>query len=190
MDQPHLNLAAFHPNTTTLGPGKRFAIWVQGCPFQCKNCVAPNWIPFKIAHPTAVSKLAEFIIASDIDGLTFSGGEPFMQADQLCLLIDLIRRERQDVNVICFSGFTLKQLIWTEAKKLLDRIDVLIAGPYIDKLNDNRGLRGSTNQEIHFLTSIFSDMGDYFESSNRKIEFCITDEGVLMTGIPERGFSW
>lgn len=43
--QPPLNVAATRVGTRTLGPGVRSVVWVQGCPFHCLGCLAPEWIP-------------------------------------------------------------------------------------------------------------------------------------------------
>lgn len=186
-----LNLAEICPGTYTLGPGLRFAIWVQGCPFNCKGCVSQDWIPFKLAQVFAVEELAEMIVSSSsLDGITISGGEPFMQAGKIVQLLQLIETKAPHLNTIVFTGFNLEQLTWTEAKQLLSFTDVLISGLYVDKLNDNKGLRGSSNQKIHYLTSIFSANRKYFDNRKRDLEFHVANDGVLMAGIPERGFSW
>ena len=92
MKKKRINIAEIHPSTDNLGPGKRFAIWVQGCPFKCKNCIAPDWIPFEVNKPMLLTRLVSKIIAAkDIEGITISGGEPFMQASQLALILQKVR---------------------------------------------------------------------------------------------------
>jgi anaerobic ribonucleoside-triphosphate reductase activating protein len=186
-----LNIAEISPSASTLGPGNRFIIWVQGCPFNCKDCVSPNWIPLKQASLISIQKVANWIIdSSDLEGVTISGGEPFLQSSSLNTLIDLVKEKRPELSWIVFTGFKLKQLIWPEAEDFLKRIDVLISGLYIDKLNDGRGLRGSSNQEVHYLSEKYKDEKWYFEERKRDLEFQVDDSGVRMVGIPDAGFKW
>lgn len=183
-----LNLATFKSDVKNLGPGNRFGIWVQGCPFSCHNCMSKDWIPFKEAQIVAVEDLARLILDTpNVDGITISGGEPMMQAFGLAKLIKLIQQEKPHLNVVCYTGFKLKQLTWVEAQDLLKVVDVLITGLYVDKLNDNKGLRGSSNQQVHFLTDTLLEYEYLFNDSQRVIEISISNEsGIFITGMPAR----
>jgi anaerobic ribonucleoside-triphosphate reductase activating protein len=65
-----LNVSSYCQPVTTLGPGKRFALWVQGCPFTCSGCISPDYIPFKDANWLLVYSLADHMAVIDaIDGL-------------------------------------------------------------------------------------------------------------------------
>lgn len=186
-----LNIASLQPVTESLGPGKRFALWVQGCPFNCRNCVSPDWIPFKRATVASIRKVAKMIIDTvEIEGISISGGEPMMQAGRLAQLLEIVKKERPELNVIVFSGFRLEQLIWEEARMLLGYTDVLIDGLYIEKLNDDKGLRGSSNQQVHFLTERLMKYKDTFLEKGRSLEFHIKNDGVLMVGVPAKNFKW
>ena len=191
MSNPSLNIAHICPSTGVLGPGQRYVIWVQGCPFACSNCVSPSWIPFKRAYAVPVEVLANTIIAArDIQGITLSGGEPMMQAGMLVHLLRLIRDARPELEVIVFSGFTLAQLVWDEARELLNYADLLIDGQYISQRNDGQGLRGSSNQQFHFLTPRLLPHREDIIKPRSGIEFHLLDDGVLMTGIPSANFTW
>jgi len=182
----YLNIAELCSTTKVLGPGDRYAIWVQGCPLNCKNCIAPDWIPFKAAQLIHHDQLVLSILAEEhIQGLTLSGGEPFLQADVLATMIQELRSHRE-LDVIVFSGYEFDALNWPAAKRLLGQIDLLIAGPYIDRLNDGIGLRGSSNQRFHFLTDRFTNDNSYFYHTPRHTEYHILKDGWLMTGIPSR----
>lgn len=186
-----LNIAELCPISEVLGPGRRFVFWVQGCPFNCKGCISPDWIPFKVANPTLVKDLANQILSTkDIDGISISGGEPFMQARQLVTLIDLIKSVNSKTNILVFTGFEIEQLVWPSAKELLNRIDVLIAGLYIDGLNDGKSLKGSSNQSIHFLTDRLLSSKNEILSARSKVELHIRNDGVLLAGIPQKEFKW
>jgi len=180
-----LNIAEVCPSSEALGPGKRFVLWVQGCPFSCKNCISPAWIPFERATTIAISILANVILEmNNISGITISGGEPFMQARALASLLQKVKTSRQELDVIIFSGFRLDQLTWSDAKNLLSKTDVLISGLYVEKKNDGIGLRGSNNQKVHFLTKKLLPYKEQLEFGRRQLEFHQLGEDILTIGIP------
>lgn len=188
---PYLNLAATCPATEAHGPGVRAAVWVQGCPFKCPGCISPEWIPKRIATLVTPEKLARQLLKRvDITGVTFSGGEPMLQAAGLARVIKLMRQQRE-LSLICFSGFTLEQLRphppGPGVEELLSEIDVLIDGQYIAARNDNQGLRGSSNQRIHVLTDRLRPDEYDFESGKRKVEIYIQDGETLLVGVPPQG---
>ncbi|RRR73160.1 MAG: radical SAM protein [Candidatus Viridilinea halotolerans] len=186
---PLLNVAATCAATHALGPGLRAVVWVQGCPFNCPGCVAPAWLPMRQARVAAPEELvAELLAHLQVTGLTFSGGEPMLQAVGLARLITLARQQRP-LSLICFSGFTLDQLRRKPpgpgAAALLDQTDVLIDGRYVANQNDQRGLRGSLNQQIHYLTDRL--IGFDFATGPRQIEVQVGANEVLLVGVPPRG---
>ncbi len=192
LTQPRLlNLAAWKLNVTTLGPGSRAAIWVQGCPFHCSGCIAPNWIPQVEAKRIAPEDLA-FEILEDpaLTGITLSGGEPMLQAAGLSEFLKIIRQEKT-LDVICYTGFRIEVLrgstAMSAARRLLTQIDVLIDGAYLEDRNDNRGLRGSSNQRIHHLTERLT--GFDFINAPRQVDVSLTEGELWMTGIPPRSFA-
>lgn len=184
-----LNIAASCVGTQALGPGTRSVVWVQGCPFRCPGCISPQWIQNKKARLVPIDALVEELLADPgVSGFTFSGGEPFAQAEGLAELINQARKYR-DLSLICFTGYYLKDLellagepgIWD----LLSQIDVLIDGPYEKELNDNRGMRGSSNQKIHHLTDRLRCYD--FENQPRNAEIYIRDGELLFVGVPPQG---
>ncbi len=181
-----INVAALCPATRSLGPGVRAVLWVQGCFFRCPGCIAPDWIPIRPARMAAPEELRSQLLADPmVTGLTFSGGEPMLQAAGLARLARLARKER-DLNIICFTGFTLSHLRRVPPgpgiDDLLDQIDVLIDGPYIEQLNDNRGLRGSSNQRIHFLTNRLASYD--LENGPRQAEIRLEKGEAMLVGVP------
>lgn len=182
-----INVAATQVGTEVLGPGVRSVVWVQGCPFRCRGCISPAWQPVKparLVHPVGLAE--ELLSKPEVTGLTISGGEPMVQAAALAKMIKVARRMR-DLDVICFTGFQLKDLIRFSNRginELLGQIDVLIDGPYIDSLNTGKGLRGSSNQQFHFLT----DRLRYypFEVCQRDIELVVSGTELTIVGIPTR----
>ena len=183
-----LNVAAISLATRALGPGTRAAVWVQGCTIQCPRCIAPDWIPVRPAHLVDPELLAvELLRNPQVSGLTLSGGEPMLQASALSRLVYQARQIRE-LNVICFSGYRLSALLQNPpeagVESLLALIDVLIDGPYLDQKNDNQGLRGSSNQQIHFFSERLKDFD--FHQAHRRVEVEVQDGQAFMIGIPTR----
>lgn len=186
-----LNVAAVTVGTRALGPGTRSAVWVQGCPLHCAGCMAPDWIPDIPARPVTAGRLAAELLADPgVSGLTFSGGEPMAQAAGLAAVALAARRQR-DVDIICFTGLTLKTLRShppnTGTGDLLAQVDTLIDGPYVAALDDGTGLRGSSNQSVHHLTDRLAGMNHLFTTAPRKAEVRITDREVFVVGLPPAG---
>ena len=148
-------------STKTLGPYNRFALWVQGCPFSCTECMSPDSQDFNSGLEMSISEIVDLILNEiNIEGLTISGGEPFSQANELVELLNIIK-EKKDLGIIIYSGYTLQQLRNkndSNINKLLEFTDILIDGQYIDSLNDGISLRGSSNQKIHLLTDRYLDV--------------------------------
>ena len=183
-----LNLAAVTSATRSLGPGKRAAIWVQGCQKRCPGCLAQEWLEIVPAHLHRIPALSEILLSDpEIEGLTLSGGEPMLQAAALAKLVSSMRT-RRDLNVICYSGYLLVELRNNPPSPgvadLLEAVDVLIDGAYVDELNDDIGLRGSSNQQVHHLTSRLA--GFDFTTAPRSVEIKISDGEVFLIGVPTR----
>lgn len=181
-----LNIAALCKTTRALGPGLRAAVWVQGCPLHCPGCVAPEWIAMKPARlVTAEALVGELLEDGGVTGLTISGGEPMLQAASLAALVRQARRER-DLDVICFTGYQIENLRRNPpvpgVEEFLQEIDVLIDGPYIERLNDNLGMRGSKNQRVLHLSGRLRDYD--FEHTQRKVEIRLSDGQAMMVGVP------
>lgn len=138
-----LMLAAEKIGTYALGPGFRAAVWVQGCPFHCEGCIAPEWT-LPGGYPVEVGGLAPRILADNrLEGITLSGGEPMQQANELAKLVQIIKRLKPKLNVICFTGYryeVLQKSKNTGVQELLDQVDLLIDGPYLAAKNDDLGL--------------------------------------------------
>ena len=164
-----------------LGPGTRFVVWVQGCLQRCPGCIAPDARPLDGGRIETVDSLAETILSvPDLEGLTLSGGEPFLQAEALARLVRTVRATR-DLGVIVCAGCL------PHAEELLAVTDLLIDGPYIDELNDNATLRGSSNQRIIQLTDRYREaLTMYGKPGARDTELLYTENGLFVAGIPSR----
>lgn len=188
---PLLNVAATCRMTKALGPGVRAVVWVQGCPFHCPECIAPHWIPRRLERLATPQELALEVLSEPlVTGLTFSGGEPMLQAAGLAELARCARQQRE-LSLICFTGYTLEQLRGEPpgpgVAALLAQAEVLIDGQYVAAENNNRGLRGSANQHVHYLSDRLRG-GDYdFEERARQAEIHISDGSALLAGVPPQG---
>ena len=148
-----IRLHGVAPESIVDGPGVRYAIFTQGCPHNCVGCHNPSSHNILGGYVKDVEVLFQDIKVNPIlSGVTFSGGEPFLQAKPLCKLGRLLKNE--NIPILTFSGYTLENLqnlaqTSSAITELLDLTDMLIDGPYIQKLySDDLLFRGSSNQRI------------------------------------------
>jgi anaerobic ribonucleoside-triphosphate reductase activating protein len=136
------------------GPGVRTVIWFQGCTLGCRGCFNPQTHDPNAGRRRPLRDLVADIVArqASIAGVTVSGGEPFQQPLALYRLVRGIR-ERTALSILVFSGYRPAEIrALAEGPSILGLIDVLIAGRYLPSRHLGKGLLGSANQEIHFLT--------------------------------------
>jgi anaerobic ribonucleoside-triphosphate reductase activating protein len=185
---PEVRVAETCVGTRALGPGFRSAVWVQGCPFRCAGCIAPDWIPADGGRQVPAADLAAELLAdSRVTGLTFSGGEPLLQAAALAAVVASARSAR-DVTLIVFTGFRLSELLRRPpgpgVADLLAAADVLIDGRYVAARNDGRGLRGSDNQRVHLLSGRLRDSYTNLSTGSRRTEIRLRQRSALLVGVP------
>jgi anaerobic ribonucleoside-triphosphate reductase activating protein len=186
-----LQVAETCVGTRALGPGVRSVVWVQGCPFRCLGCIAPDWIPVHGGHTLSPAELVARLLSDPrVTGFTFSGGEPMSQAAGLAEVIAAARRQR-DLTLICFTGYRLAELRTRPPSlgvpDLLAQTDVLIDGRYVAARNDDRGLRGSDNQRIHLLTDRLAAAAAVLAHGPRRAEIRLSGRAALLVGVPGRG---
>ena len=145
-----LELAAIVTDSIVDGPGIRTCVFCQGCPHHCEGCHNPETWEFGIGTPMAEERVLEIVRGNPLcRGVTFSGGEPFAQAEGFARLATLLKEAGYEVA--SYSGYTFEQLLagTEEQRALLDTIDVLIDGPYIQAERSlELNFRGSRNQRI------------------------------------------
>src|SRR5947199_7774729 len=87
-----LAVAQIVPVTEAEGPGKRFALWFQGCPLRCPGCCNPEMLPFTGGTPMRLDEMIEQMRAAqkcaDIEGITLLGGEPTAHASNAAALAE------------------------------------------------------------------------------------------------------
>lgn len=170
-----------------LGPGKRVGIWFCGCPRRCKGCSNPELWEFQERYKTTPETIFEMVKAvlkeHTIDGFTITGGDPFYQADDLIELLDLLKEISDDI--IVYTGYNREEIKPDDLKN----ISVLIDGEYIEELNDNSLLKGSSNQEVYILDDTKSDKyRTYFNTESNKVQNFFTSDGVISVGIHRPDF--
>ena len=145
-----LNLSGIVTDSIVDGPGIRVSVFGQGCPHHCPGCHNPETWEFGIGADLSVEKVFDIVKSNPLcKGVTFSGGEPFAQAEGFGKLADLLKENGYEVA--SYTGFTFEQLLsGTPAQRaLLERLDVLIDGPFIQEEKSlELSFRGSKNQRI------------------------------------------
>ena len=133
------------------GPGLRFAVFCQGCPHGCPGCHNQETHDFNGGYDCDISKIVDAVDKDPLlDGVTFSGGEPFCQPGAFSALAEEIKK--RGLNIMAYSGYTYEELTAMkdpEVDKLLSMIDWLVDGRFIQDQKDLTLLfRGSANQRV------------------------------------------
>lgn len=131
------------------GPGIRYVIFAQGCKHGCKGCHNPETHDFNGGKLLNADLIVEDIVRNkNIDGVTFSGGDPFFQPEEFCYISKKLKEK--GINVIAYTGFTFEDIFRDSRRsKLLKNIDTLIDGSFLlEKKTYKLPFRGSSNQRI------------------------------------------
>lgn len=132
------------------GVGIRMSLYSCFCPHHCKGCHNPMTWDYDNGYDETIENLFQLIKENEnIDGVTFSGGEPFEQWKQFYELSKLIKTETK-LNIWCYTGYTYEQLIKDDEKRLLlEMCDVVIDGRFVESKKDlTLSYRGSSNQRV------------------------------------------
>lgn len=149
-----IRLAAYlQPDSIVDGEGIRTVIWTQGCPHSCLGCHNPETHDVEGGALVDLEEVEKIIDSLEgQDGITFSGGDPFMQPKECSLVAKYSRKK--GYNIWAYTGFTFEQLLTLSEKKpeimeFLKEIDVLIDGKFeIRNKSYSCLFRGSSNQRI------------------------------------------
>jgi len=134
------------------GPGLRYVIFTQGCPHQCPHCHNPETWDRDAGKEYSVKQVIRLLKQQKKmkQGVTFSGGEPFLQAAELAEVA--LAAHQTGWDVVTYTGFTYEELIEDNndgVKALLSASDILIDGKYIHELRSIKlPFRGSSNQRV------------------------------------------
>jgi anaerobic ribonucleoside-triphosphate reductase activating protein len=175
----------FLPATDAEGPGRRAALWVQGCSIRCPGCFNPHSWSFGGGEPLEWPALADAVRASaadhGIEGLTLLGGEPFDQAAPLAALAEAVRAD--GLSVMTFTGYVLEDLQAAGREdwdRLLAATDLLVDGPYLAQRPERRRpWVGSDNQRFWFLTDRYAHLTDVLGAVPNRLEIRISRSGEI-----------
>jgi len=187
------------------GPGVRAVVYFQGCTLGCPGCWNTETHAFTGVEQTTttVDQIAERVVSAhrvkEIEGVTFSGGEPMQQAPALHELIGTLRQELPDLSFGMYSGYSSRELesgrYWTrseiseKAKQYLwnalkSQLDFAVLGRYVASRRTALPLRTSPNQELR----LFTDRYKICEFRPLEVEVHIQPEGLVqITGFPIAG---
>jgi anaerobic ribonucleoside-triphosphate reductase activating protein len=184
-----MRVAQLVEHTETEGPGRRFAVWLQGCPLRCPGCCNPEMLPLEGGEERSPSALARELAAAHarhaLEGLTLAGGEPFAQAAEAAALA--LAARGMGLGVMTFSGWTLSEL---EARRdpgsaaLLRASDLLVDGRYRRELPEpRRRWIGSANQALCFLSDRYRPDDPRFFAPN-SVELRLAGGALVVNGWP------
>lgn len=148
----NLRIAGTVNDSIVDGPGMRFTVFTQGCPHKCEGCHNPQTHDFNGGFIADTDEIIEQIKENPLlDGVTFSGGEPFCQAEILAETGKTIKS--LGLDIVTYTGYTFEELFEKREKnhwgELLEVTDILIDGKFVLSLKDwNSKFRGSSNQRI------------------------------------------
>ena len=135
------------------GEGLRTVIFFAGCPHFCKGCHNPSSWNINNGIEMSLEEILEEVNKNPLNDVTFSGGDPLFQVEELWKLAVEIKKLNK--NIWCYTGYTideLRNMNKESVNKLLDTIDVLVDGKFeMENLDLTIPFRGSTNQNIIYL---------------------------------------
>ncbi len=178
-----INIHSVIPLSRVNGPGARMVVFFQGCARRCPGCFNPRTHPIETVSLYSPEELFEEHLAAGIEGITVSGGEPFLQPRGLLLLLKAAREE-YGLTTVVYTGFDYGELRARQNLScVLDHVDVLVDGAF-DRTRKEPTLlaRGSTNQRFHFLNGTYR-IEDFYMPG--KAEIIIREDGTVV----ETGFS-
>src|SRR5439155_14436715 len=104
-----IRVGAFEPRSLVAGPGERAVLWVAGCLRRCPSCMKPDLFAFDAGETMRVEAIAQMILrVPKLDGVTFSGGEPFERAIPLAILAKTLKAH--GLSILVYSGYRLDAL--------------------------------------------------------------------------------
>jgi len=182
-----LRVAQVIPETEAEGPGRRFALWVQGCAIRCPGCCNPEMFGTEGGREDDTERLAmQALATAGLEGISVLGGEPCEQPDAVADFCERVKRG--GLSVMIYSGYTLAELKAKQSsgiERVLAAADLLVDGRYERDLPEQkRRWLGSSNQQLHFLSSRYAKDDPRFISANT-VELRLTKDGLVVNGWPQ-----
>ena len=137
--------------TSVDGVGLRTSIYFAGCSHHCEGCHNPQTWDVNNGHPMTVKEILNVIVDNDFN-VTFTGGDPFYQLENVIILAKAIK-SLLGKSIWCYTGYTIEDIKADNDKsRLLQYVDVLVDGRFVLPLRDTSlPFRGSSNQRIIYL---------------------------------------
>ncbi len=187
-----IRIAAVVDVTEAEGPGRRFAVWVQGCSIRCDGCCNPQMFDLLggslVTPDVLLARLDK--VGDQVEGVTLLGGEPFEQAEALVPFAEGARARGK--TVVAFTGHHLEDLRVDRpsgSRALLATVDLLVDGPYREQVPEQtRRWSGSANQRFHYLTDRIAPGSEEIRPGEleRTVELRIGPDGRMeRSGWPE-----
>jgi anaerobic ribonucleoside-triphosphate reductase activating protein len=177
---------------TTLGPGVRVGLWVQGCTIGCAGCASTDTWTSDGGTWLSVDAVTEQVksaaLAAGATGISITGGEPFQQADVVAELIGSVRarwHNPEPMDTVVFTGYAagaarrISPALWQAA-------DLIVAGPYRRDRPCAHPLLSSGNQTLEVLSPLGSQRLEAMRSG-RRMQVAVQDGAVSLVGLPDPG---
>jgi anaerobic ribonucleoside-triphosphate reductase activating protein len=149
--------------------------------------MSPEWLPLDGGRAVDPALLATRLAGLVGDGLTVSGGEPFLQAEALCILLDGLRRHLPGLSTMAYSGYRhewLRDRGTEDQRELLRRLDILVDGPYVERRHAPLRWRGSTNQRIIWLSDRHRTLREESDTNAGLQVEVLSDGAFRFLGVP------
>ena len=190
MSEGILNIARVLERTRAEGPGLRFCIWTQGCLRNCPGCCNAAMQPLVPRMLVPAQEMATRVLSAakrhGLEGVTFLGGEPLLQAKGLAEVARSVRHA--GLTVMVFTGFTLEECRSNPlpgVAELLAETDVLVDGPYLaDHPEPKRNWIGSSNQRFHYFTDAYGSEIENAPAWRGVVEVRVEGDVLRLNGCP------
>ena len=167
------NIANIEFDCEIYGPGRRTVIWFQGCTLCCKGCWNESMHSVEPNELIGREDLLKTITDSKCDGVTFLGGEPLQQPENLLWLMRKLKTKK--TNVVLYTGYEEDEISASDVfSEICRHADILISGRYVEKeRNIFLKWRGSENQKVSFKN------GDRIAEECNEMEIRIAEDGSI-----------
>ena len=152
-DSKLIRLAGIAENSLVNGKGLRKVFFSQGCSHHCEGCFNQHTWEFAGGGMFDMDELVQKVKDEPfLDGVTFSGGDPFQQADKFAYLAKKLHEA--NINIWAYTGYTFEELMKLaqtnpHIKQMINNVDVIVDGRFMkDKMSENLKYCGSSNQRV------------------------------------------
>ena len=180
-----MRIANILAETEVEGPGRRAAVWLQGCSLRCVGCCNPGYQDPNGGRRVDPRESARQLIAPHLEGITILGGEPLDQPEGLLVFLQALRSE-SSLGIMLFTGHPWEAISGLpNGPAIIALCDLVKAGPFLpDHTPETRAWIGSTNQTLHFLTDRYRHLENAWPLHRPQIEFHLRAGELLINGTP------